>query len=185
MSQAHRGPHPAVSELRHGGLPELRLQAVRRGQLRQRGSPAGPPGSTEIEKQLVAFNGSRGLPTVGTDFDGRSDYGPFIAVGIPAGGIFTGAEGIKTAAEAALFGGTAGVPNDACYHQACDTIANIDATALDVDADAIADSAARYAFNLRSIPPRVAPATSRARFTPPTSGLLDVLTRTGGKDTFR
>ncbi|MEU8151217.1 M28 family metallopeptidase [Nonomuraea sp. NPDC048901] len=149
------------------------------------GSPAGPPGSAEIEQQLAAFYGSRGLPTVGTDFDGRSDYGPFIAVGIPAGGIFTGAEGIKTAAEAALFGGTAGVAYDACYHQACDTIANINATALDVDTDAIADSVARYAFNLRSIPPRVAPATSRARFTPPTSAFLDVLTRTGGKDTFR
>ena len=25
-------------------------------------------------------------------FDGRSDYGPFIAAGIPAGGLFTGAE---------------------------------------------------------------------------------------------
>ena len=42
-------------------------------------------------------------------FDGRSDYGPFIAdVGIPAGGLFTGAEGIKTAEQAAIYGGTAG-----------------------------------------------------------------------------
>ncbi|MEV1167972.1 M20/M25/M40 family metallo-hydrolase [Nonomuraea sp. NPDC049784] len=121
------------------------------------GSPAGPPGSAEIEKQLEAFYGSRRLPTVGTDFDGRSDYGPFIAVGIPSGGIFTGAEGIKTAEEAALFGGTAGVAYDVCYHEACDTIANINDTALDVDADAIADSIARYAFNLRSIPSRTAP----------------------------
>ncbi|WP_433437033.1 M20/M25/M40 family metallo-hydrolase [Nonomuraea sp. CA-141351] len=121
------------------------------------GSPAGPPGSAEIEKQLEAFYGSRRLPTVGTDFDGRSDYGPFIAVGIPSGGIFTGAEGIKTAEEAALFGGTAGVAYDVCYHAACDTIANINDTALDVDADAIADSIARYAFNLRSIPSRTAP----------------------------
>ncbi|MFG6200859.1 M28 family metallopeptidase [Nonomuraea sp. JJY05] len=124
------------------------------------GSPAGPPGSDRIEKQLEAFYGSRSLPTVGTDFDGRSDYGPFIDVGIPAGGIFTGAEGIKTAEEAALFGGTAGVAYDACYHQACDTIANINDTALDVDLDAIADSVARFAFDLRSIPPRTAPAAA-------------------------
>ncbi|MGP3914458.1 M20/M25/M40 family metallo-hydrolase [Nonomuraea sp. 10N515B] len=124
------------------------------------GSPAGPPGSAEIEKQLAAFYGSRNLPTVGTDFDGRSDYGPFIQIGIPAGGIFTGAEGLKTAEEAALFGGTAGVAYDACYHQACDTIANVNATALDVDSDAIADSVARYAFNLRSIPPRTAAAAA-------------------------
>ncbi|NUR83009.1 MAG: M28 family peptidase [Nonomuraea sp.] len=120
------------------------------------GSPAGPPGSAQIEKQLADFYATRHLPTVGTDFDGRSDYGPFIAVGIPAGGIFTGAEGIKTAEEAALFGGTAGVPYDACYHAACDTMANINATALDVDADAVADSTARFAFNLRGIPKRTA-----------------------------
>ncbi|WP_327089176.1 M28 family peptidase [Nonomuraea sp. NBC_01738] len=118
------------------------------------GSPAGPPGSAEIEKQLERFYDGRSLGHVGTDFDGRSDYGPFIAVGIPSGGIFTGAEGIKTPEEAALFGGTAGVAYDVCYHQACDTTANINATALDVNSDAIADSMARFAFNLSAIPPR-------------------------------
>ncbi|MFC5831143.1 M28 family metallopeptidase [Nonomuraea insulae] len=126
------------------------------------GSPAGPPGSDRIEQILTSFYGSRSLPTIGTDFDGRSDYGPFIAVGIPAGGIFTGAEGIKTAEEAALFGGTAGVAYDVCYHQACDTIANINDTALDVDLDAIADSTARFAFSLRGIPQRVAAKTAAA-----------------------
>ena len=65
------------------------------------------------------------LPFKGTDFSGRSDYGPFIAVGIPSGGLFTGAEGIKTADEAALWGGTAGQPYDPCYHLACDTFANV------------------------------------------------------------
>ncbi|GAA2300882.1 aminopeptidase PaaP [Nonomuraea roseoviolacea subsp. roseoviolacea] len=124
------------------------------------GSPAGPPGSAQIEKQLEAFYDARGLGHVGTDFDGRSDYGPFIAVGIPSGGIFTGAEGIKTAQEAAVFGGTAGTAYDACYHQACDTTANINATALDVSADAIADSTARYAFNLGSIPERTGTAST-------------------------
>jgi aminopeptidase Y len=116
------------------------------------GAPAGPPGSAQIENQLTSFFDSRGLGHVGTDFDGRSDYGPFIATGIPAGGIFTGAEGIKTPAEAALFGGTAGVAYDVCYHQACDIIANVNDTALDVNSDAIADSTARFAFNLSSIP---------------------------------
>ncbi|RJL32717.1 M28 family metallopeptidase [Bailinhaonella thermotolerans] len=129
------------------------------------GSPAGPPGSAEIEQQLERFYKSRNLPTVGTDFDGRSDYGPFIAVGIPAGGIFTGAEGIKTPAEAALFGGQAGVAYDVCYHQACDTMANVNLTALDVDSDAIADSTARFALNLRAIPPRPA-ATAKTAAAP-------------------
>ncbi|MFE3453011.1 M28 family metallopeptidase [Nonomuraea sp. NPDC059194] len=126
------------------------------------GSPAGPPGSAEIEQQLKAFFTSRSLSTVGTDFDGRSDYGPFIAVGIPSGGIFTGAEGLKTAEEAAMFGGTAGVAYDVCYHAACDGIGNINLTALDVNADAIADSVARYAFDTRDIPDRAAAVSARA-----------------------
>ncbi len=56
-----------------------------------------------------------------TAFDGRSDYDAFISVGIPAGGLFTGAEGIKTEEQAAIYGGTAGIAYDPCYHQACDT----------------------------------------------------------------
>ena len=35
---------------------------------------------------------NKGLATEPTEFDGRSDYDPFILVGIPAGGLFTGAE---------------------------------------------------------------------------------------------
>ncbi|WP_395104134.1 M28 family metallopeptidase [Actinomadura sp. SCN-SB] len=118
------------------------------------GSPAGPPGSAQIEAQLERFYDRRGLGHVGTDFDGRSDYGPFIAIGIPAGGVFTGAETFKTPAEAALFGGTAGVAYDVCYHQACDGLANVNRTALDVNSDAIADSTARYAFTTKGIPSR-------------------------------
>lgn len=36
-------------------------------------------------------------------------------------GLFTGAEGIKTAAQAATYGGVAGAQYDPCYHLACDT----------------------------------------------------------------
>jgi Zn-dependent M28 family amino/carboxypeptidase len=101
------------------------------------GAGPGPAGSTEIEDIFEQFYGERGLPSEGTDFDGRSDYGPFIAAGIPAGGVFTGAEGIKTPEQVALYGGTAGEPFDPCYHQECDTIANISDEALDVNSDAI------------------------------------------------
>ncbi|GLW09571.1 aminopeptidase [Microtetraspora sp. NBRC 13810] len=118
------------------------------------GSPAGPPGSAQIEKQLAKFFDSRRVGHVGTDFDGRSDYGAFIATGIPAGGIFTGAETLKTPQEAALFGGQAGVAYDVCYHQACDTLANVNLKALDLNADAIASATGTYAFDLSSIPDR-------------------------------
>ena len=67
----------------------------------------------------------RGLATEPTDFDGRSDYGPFIASGIPSGGLFSGAEGVKTPQQAAIYGGAAGSWYDPCYHQACDTLNTI------------------------------------------------------------
>ncbi|RJL34132.1 M20/M25/M40 family metallo-hydrolase [Bailinhaonella thermotolerans] len=104
------------------------------------GSGPGPAGSAELERVLQGYFSSIGVPTEGTDFDGRSDYGPFIAVGIPAGGTFTGAEGIKSSAQAAKWGGSAGVAFDRCYHRSCDTTTNINDTALDRNADAIADA---------------------------------------------
>jgi len=99
---------------------------------------AGPPGSAEIEKVFTDYFESQGLPTEPTAFDGRSDYGPFIANGIPAGGLFSGAEGVKTAEQAAIYGGTVGEPYDPCYHQACDTINNLNSLALAELGDAAA-----------------------------------------------
>jgi Zn-dependent M28 family amino/carboxypeptidase len=78
-------------------------------------------GSGVVEDVFTDYFDSQGLATEPTAFDGRSDYDAFISVGIPAGGLFTGAEGIKTAKEAAIYGGVAGVAYDPCYHQACDS----------------------------------------------------------------
>ncbi len=102
------------------------------------GAGPGPTGSAAIEDVFETFYADGGLAYVGTDFDGRSDYGPFIEAGIPAGGLFTGAEDVKSPEQAATFGGTAGTAYDPCYHQACDTIANIDDSVLDQNADALA-----------------------------------------------
>lgn len=101
-------------------------------------SDPGPPGSDAIEQVFLDFFASRGLATEPTAFDGRSDYGPFIEVGIPAGGLFTGAEGIKTPEQAAIYGGTAGQQYDPCYHLACDTFENNSNKALDQMSDAAA-----------------------------------------------
>ncbi|WP_035290596.1 M28 family peptidase, partial [Actinokineospora spheciospongiae] len=54
------------------------------------GAGEGPYGSAQIEAAFAGFLGSQGVQTEGTDFSGRSDYGEFIANGIPAGGLFTG-----------------------------------------------------------------------------------------------
>ena len=122
------------------------------------GAGAGPYGSKQIEKTFVDFFSDRlGIETEGTDFSGRSDYGEFIAVGIPAGGLFTGAEGIKTAAQAAKWGGTAGIAYDPCYHQACDDLGNVDRVALDRNLDAMAWSVGVYAYSteeINAVPPR-------------------------------
>jgi Zn-dependent M28 family amino/carboxypeptidase len=88
---------------------------------------AGPNGSKNIEDVYLDYFGS--TPTEPTAFDGRSDYGPFIAVGIPAGGLFSGAEGRKTAEQVGIYGGIAGEQYDPCYHEACDTFAGTGAGA--------------------------------------------------------
>ena len=106
---------------------------------------AGPNGSGLIEGVFEEFFASEGAFTEPTEFDGRSDYFGFIEAGIPAGGLFTGAEGIKTAEQAALFGGTAGEAYDPCYHAACDTYANIDDETLDIMSDAIAHATLTFA----------------------------------------
>ena len=74
-----------------------------------------------------------------TDFSGRSDYGPFLAEGIVAGGLFSGADDMKTIEQRnrydqVLGQGMGGIPNiiqDPCYHEACDSIENINVFAYE------------------------------------------------------
>jgi len=111
----------------------------------------GPNGSGNVEKVFNDYFASQGLATAPTAFDGRSDYGPFIDRGIPAGGLFTGAEGIKTAQQAAVYGGTAGVAYDHCYHQLCDDLTNLNNTALDQMSDGIADATLQFATTTSAV----------------------------------
>ena len=127
------------AELRHGRLAQLRALRLRRrpvGLRAARGRRAA--GSAEIERLFLDYFESQGLATEPTAFDGRSDYGPFIFAGIPAGGLFTGAEEIKTAEQAAIYGGVAGQPYDPCYHLGCDDLGNLNNVALDQMSDAAA-----------------------------------------------
>jgi Zn-dependent M28 family amino/carboxypeptidase len=136
-------------------------------------APAGfiPEGSAAIEDVFEGFYDSVGQPYQDTDFSGRSDYGPFIAIGIPAGGLFTGAEGVKTADEAALYGGVAGAAYDPCYHAPCDNltgegqdealydalaeeydlVGNVNTEALDINADAVAAAIITFAFDTSTV----------------------------------
>ena len=111
----------------------------------------GPEGSGAIERLFHDYFGSQDLASEETPFSGRSDYGPFIAEGIPAGGLFTGAEGVKTEEQARIFGGEAGVAYDECYHEACDDLANINMDAIDEMSDAVAHAILTYAMDTGSV----------------------------------
>ena len=101
-------------------------------------SDDGPPGSAQIEQIFTGYFDSQGLASEPTAFDGRSDYGPFIADGIPAGGLFTGAEGIKTRRAGRHLRRNRRGAYDPCYHQACDDITNLSTKALFEMGDAAA-----------------------------------------------
>ncbi|TDZ19770.1 putative leucine aminopeptidase 2 [Colletotrichum orbiculare MAFF 240422] len=114
---------------------------------------SGPAGSDVIEKDFEQFFEANGRGHVPTQFNGRSDYAAFIENGIPSGGLFTGAEGLKTEAEAEIFGGEAGVAYDVNYHLAGDDITNLDNDAYLINSKAIAHSVAKYAISWESLPP--------------------------------
>lgn len=97
-----------------------------------------PNGSLALQQVLQAPFATMGVPTELTSVGGRSDHAAFANIGIPVGGLFTGAEVTKTAAQAQKWGGTSGQAFDRCYHASCDSTSNINVTALDRNSDAIA-----------------------------------------------
>ncbi len=139
LPQAERDKIAAMLNFDMVGSPNF-VRFVYDGDLSDSEPPEGgaPAGSAEIEQLFLDYFDSQGLATEPTAFDGRSDYGPFIAAGIPAGGLFTGAEEIKTPEQAAIYGGVAGQPYDPCYHLGCDDLGNLNNVALDQMSDAAA-----------------------------------------------
>ncbi|HTK67453.1 MAG TPA: M20/M25/M40 family metallo-hydrolase [Pseudonocardia sp.] len=103
----------------------------------------GPPGSAAVERTFTEYLTSQGLPFEAGELSGRSDYAPFAAAGVPVGGLFSGADEIKTQDQSLRYGGTAGKPLDGCYHQACDTLDNISDDVLSQFGAAAADATLR------------------------------------------
>ena len=114
-------------------------------------SATAPRGSAAIERLFHNHFDRIGTGSVETAFSGRSDYGPFIALNVPAGGLFTGAEGVKSEAEAEMFGGTAGEAYDACYHIGCDDLGNVSRAAIKANTSAILHAVKRYARSTRTV----------------------------------
>ncbi len=115
---------------------------------------SGPAGSAQMEGLFERYFDSVNVNHVPTAFTGRSDYGPFLDAGIAAGGLFTGADGIKTEEEARLFGGTAFAPLDSTYHRQNDTISNLNPEAFEINAKAIAHAIATLATSVEELGPK-------------------------------
>ena len=58
---------------------------------------------------------------------------------------------MKTPEQQAIWGGVAGDSFDPCYHQACDTIDNVNVEALDVNIDAIALAVLAYSYSTEPV----------------------------------
>ncbi|KAK0711760.1 aminopeptidase-like protein Y [Lasiosphaeris hirsuta] len=113
-----------------------------------------PVGSEQLRDLYVDWYKKQGVNYTFIPFDGRSDYDGFIRSGIPGGGIATGAEGIKTEREVAMFGGEDGVPYDVCYHALCDNVHNLNLTAWELNTKLVAHSVATFAKSFEGFPER-------------------------------
>ena len=94
---------------------------------------------------MTAYYTSKGIPWEYIDVQGRSDHASFRSYGIATTGMYSGGETTKTSAQAQKWGGTAGQQFDPCYHRSCDTISNINSTALDRNLDMIGHMVWLYA----------------------------------------
>jgi Zn-dependent M28 family amino/carboxypeptidase len=112
---------------------------------------AGPAGSGRIEEIFTSYFGRAGLATDPTAFDGRSDYGPFIQYGIPAGGLFSGADDVKTKEQAKVYGGTAGEILDPNYHTPQDDITGVNTTVLGQLTDGAAHATATLVLSRKGL----------------------------------
>lgn len=123
----------------------------------------GPPGSAAIERLFEAYFRLRGQQSEGTEIDFRSDYAEFFNSGIAFGGLFTGAEGLKTEEQAQKYGGTAGKAYDECYHSKCDGIANINQDALEIHSDAMAFVTSWLSLSTKVVDDEIAAAGQKAQ----------------------
>ncbi|MCB1265643.1 MAG: M20/M25/M40 family metallo-hydrolase [Mycobacterium sp.] len=115
---------------------------------RDQSPPRVPEGSAGIERTLVDYLRKAGEAAEDTSFDGRSDYDGFTRAGIPAGGLFSGAEEDKSPEQEKLWGGTANAPFDPNYHKDTDTLDRVDRDALRINGGGVAYGVGFYAQDL-------------------------------------
>jgi hypothetical protein len=104
-----------------------------------------PAGSAGVERTLAGYLNLAGVRPADMPLGLANDYSAFLRAGIPIGGITTGATQRKTATQARLWGGRAGVPFDPNFQSPADTIANVDRATLAITGPAVAFAVATYA----------------------------------------
>jgi aminopeptidase S len=129
--EARAGPDQGLPELRHDRLAQTPATS-------STAAAASPPAPSTCNVPWKPTSPASACPSSSP----RSVAAPITprspVPASPPGGLFTGAEGIKTAAQAQKWGGSSGVAYDRCYHRSCDTSSNINTTALDRNSDAVA-----------------------------------------------
>ncbi|WP_190394457.1 M28 family peptidase [Nocardiopsis quinghaiensis] len=86
------------------------------------GSVQAPSGSGAIAKVFSDYFAAQDQVSEPGVLSGRSDYQAFMEAGIPSGGLFSGADGVKSEEQVEWYGGTAGDQFDPYYHTAEDTL---------------------------------------------------------------
>lgn len=83
----------------------------------------------KVSQVFTNYFRTQNLETTPFYFNGRSDFAAFLDAGIPASGVITGEDEIKTIENVKKvlesniqFGGLQGVVLDPCYHQDCDNV---------------------------------------------------------------
>jgi Zn-dependent M28 family amino/carboxypeptidase len=104
-----------------------------------------PPGSAGVERTLAGYLNLAGVRPADLPLGRASDYSAFLGAGIPIGGVTTGAAQRKSATQARLWGGRAGVPFDSNHQRPGDTIANVDRATLTLTGPAVAFAVGTYA----------------------------------------
>jgi len=110
-----------------------------------------PVGSAGLERTLSGYLNLGGARSADMPLSRVADYSPFLAAGVPIGGLTSGWSQRKTEVQARLWGGQAGVAFDPNYHTPRDNIDNIDRKALSVMGQAIAYAVSSYAQSVDGV----------------------------------
>jgi peptidase M28-like protein/PA domain-containing protein len=110
-----------------------------------------PAGSAGVERTLAGYLNLAGVRPADMPLSRLADYGPFLAAGIPIGGLTAGSSQRKTEVQARLWGGRAGIPFDPNYGTGRDTVDTVDRKALSVMGQAAAFAVGIYAQSVEGV----------------------------------